>query len=95
MEYEFDVCNCWVLELYYDREEEFYFIYWVIIIFGCFFEMDLIGDNGYNYWMYYIMIKDFNFFSEIKLLYDYGFNVIDVMIYKFLDEYIMFLKNEI
>ncbi len=95
MEHEPDARNCWAPELYYDREEELYLIYWATTIPGRFPETDSTGDNGYNHRMYYTTTKDFNSFSETKLLYDHGFNVIDATIHKLPDEYIMFLKNEI
>lgn len=95
MEHEPDARNCWAPELYYDKEEQLYLIYWATTIPGRFPETDSTGDNGYNHRMYYTTTKDFKSFSETKLLYDHGFNVIDATIHKQQDEYIMFLKNEI
>lgn len=95
MEHEADARNCWAPELYYDREEELYLIYWATTIPGRFPETDSTGDDGYNHRMYYTTTKDFQSFSETKMLYNHGFNVIDATIHKHQDEYIMFLKNEI
>lgn len=95
MEHEPDARNCWAPELYYDKEEQLYLIYWATTIPGRFPETDSTGDNGYNHRMYYTTTKDFKSFSETKPLYDHGFNVIDATIHKLEDEYIMFLKNEI
>lgn len=95
MEHEPEARNCWAPELYYDKEDEQYLIYWATTIPGRFPETDSTGDDGYNHRMYYTTTKDFQTFSETKLLYDHGFNVIDATIHKHQGEYIMFLKNEI
>ena len=95
MEHEPDARNCWAPELYYDKEDELYLIYWATTIPGRFPETDSTGDNGYNHRMYFTTTKDFQTFSETRLLYDHGFNVIDATIHRDRNEYIMFLKNEI
>ncbi|MEN7551069.1 glycoside hydrolase family 43 protein [Rapidithrix thailandica] len=94
MQQEPNARNCWAPELYYDRDEEIYLIYWATTIPGKFAETDSTGDDGYNHRMYYTTTKDFKQFSKTQVLYDHGFNVIDATIRKVENEYLMFLKNE-
>lgn len=95
MEHEAEARNCWAPELYYDKKDDQYLIYWASTIPGRFPETDSTGDNAYNHRMYYTTTKDFKSFSKTQLLYDQGFNVIDATIHHIEEEYIMFLKNEI
>ncbi len=94
MEHAQNALNCWAPELFYDETSGLYMIYWATTIPGRFPETDDSGDNGLNHRIYYVTTKDFNEFNETHLLYDQGFNVIDAVIIKPEDEYIMFLKNE-
>lgn len=94
MHHEENARNCWAPEMYYDALEDQYLIYWATTIPGKFPETDALGDNGYNHRMYYTTTRDFIHFSETKLLYDPGFNVIDAVIKKNDDKYVMFLKDE-
>ena len=94
MHHEPDARNCWAPELFYDRKEDQYLIYWATTIPGRFPETDSTGDGGLNHRMYYCTTKDFSDFSDTRLLYDHGFNVIDATIHEFEGEFIMFLKNE-
>lgn len=94
MEHEEEAKNCWAPELFYDESSEQYLIYWATTIPGRFAETDSSGGNGLNHRMYFVTTQNFEEFSETKLLYDQGFNVIDAVIIKPKDEYVMFLKNE-
>jgi hypothetical protein len=94
MEHEPSARNCWAPELFYDKEQELYMIYWATTIPGRFPETDSAGDKGYNHRMYYTTTKDFQTFSDTKLLFDPGFNVIDAVIKKIDDVYVMFVKDE-
>ena len=84
--------NCWAPELFYDRKEKQYMIYWSTTIPGRFNEGE--GDDNYNHRIYYVTTKDFKTFSETKLLYDGGFNVTDATIIYDDEKYYMFLKDE-
>lgn len=86
--------NCWAPELYYDREQSRYLIFWATTIPGNFPETDSTGDQGYNHRIYYSLTDDFNTFSRAEILYDHGFNVIDATLQKTGDHYTMFLKDE-
>ena len=94
MEHEDSARNCWAPEIFYDKSEKEYMIYWATTIPGRFPNSDTSGDGKYNHRMYYCTTKDFNNFSPTKLLYDQGFNVIDATIQKDGKQYIMFLKDE-
>ena len=86
--------NCWAPEIFYDKENEEYMIYWATTIPGRFSAGDTSGDDKYNHRLYYTTTKDFKTFSKTKLLYDQGFNVIDATIQKNGKTYLMFLKDE-
>ncbi|MGD9928580.1 MAG: glycoside hydrolase family 43 protein [Mangrovibacterium sp.] len=94
MEHEPTALNCWAPEIFYDKSEDRYMIYWATTIPGRFPEGEQQGDSKYNHRMYYTTTTDFNTFSETKLLYDDGFNVIDAVIKKIAGQYVMFLKDE-
>lgn len=94
MEHEDSALNCWAPEIFYDRSEKQYMIYWATTIPGRFPKGDSSGDAKYNHRMYYTTTKDFKKFSPAQLLYDKGFNVIDATIQKEGKQYIMFLKDE-
>ncbi|MCW0482433.1 glycoside hydrolase family 43 protein [Gaoshiqia sediminis] len=94
MEHEPTALNCWAPEIFYDKSENRFMIYWATTIPGRFPEGEQQGDSKYNHRMYYTTTTDFNTFSETKLLYDEGFNVIDAVIKKIAGQYVMFLKDE-
>ena len=86
--------NCWAPEIFHDKDDKIYMIYWATTIPGRFAAGDTSGDDKYNHRLYYVTTKDFKTFSETKLLYDQGFNVIDATIQKSGKQYVMFLKDE-
>ena len=94
MEQEDSARNCWAPEIFYDKEEDLYMIYWATTVSGLYPETQSTEDNGYNHRMYYVTTKDFEEFSETELLLDPGFNVIDGTIVKDMGEYVMFIKDE-
>lgn len=94
MQHEPEALNCWAPELFYDKENNQYMIYWATTIPGRFSEGETQGDSKYNHRMYYTTTKDLKNFSKTKLLYDGGFNVIDAVIKKIDGSYYMFLKDE-
>ncbi len=94
MEHEPQAQNCWAPEIYYDHDTREFMIYWATTIEGRFPDTEKSGGNDYNHRMYYTTTPDFSTFSETRLLYDQGFNVIDAVIKKHKDEYVMFLKDE-
>jgi beta-xylosidase len=86
--------NCWAPEIYYDKKNRQFMIFWATTIPGRFPDTEKSGDTGYNHRIYYITTKDFITLSETRLLYDKGFNVIDATIKKNGEKYVMFLKDE-
>jgi len=94
MEHEKKAMNCWAPEIFYDKKNREFMIFWSTTIPGRFPETDGTGDNKNNHRMYYVSSKDMLQFSETKLLYDPGFNSIDGTLLKQGDLYLMFLKDE-
>jgi len=86
--------NCWAPEIFWDKKEKQFLIFWATTIPGRFPDTEKAGDTGYNHRMYSITTRDFVTTSETKLFYDKGFNVIDATIVKNKKNYIMFLKDE-
>jgi hypothetical protein len=92
MAHETTAKNSWAPELFYDSAKEEYLIFWATTIPGRFPKAHEKDDN--NHRMYFVTTKDFKTFSETKLWYDPGFNVIDSMLVKAGEEYVMFVKDE-
>ena len=86
--------NTWAPEITYDDATGVYMIYWASTIEGKFPETKSKKESGYNHRIYYTTTKDFRNFSDTKLLFEPGFNVIDSSIQKWVDKFIMFLKDE-
>jgi hypothetical protein len=86
--------NCWAPEIFYDKKNDRYIIFWASTIKDQFPETQSEKENAYNHRIYYVTTKDFNNFSETDLLYDMGFNVIDATIIEANNKYVMFLKDE-
>ncbi|WP_367389875.1 glycoside hydrolase family 43 protein [Lewinella sp. LCG006] len=95
MEHEPEALNCWAPELFYDESSQRYLIYWATTIPNRFPDTDSTGDKGYNHRIYATTTEDFQAFSPTELFYDQGFNVIDAMVKKSSQEYVLFLKNEV
>ncbi|WP_347838917.1 glycoside hydrolase family 43 protein [uncultured Draconibacterium sp.] len=94
MQHEPTARNCWAPELFYDEVEQQYMIYWATTIPNRFKSGETQGDSNYNHRMYFTTTKDFTDFSPTQLLYNEDFNVIDAVIKKIDNEYLMFLKDE-
>ncbi|NHE55200.1 glycoside hydrolase family 43 protein [Cyclobacterium plantarum] len=94
MEHEEGARNTWAPEVFYDKDEEIFIIYWSTTIRGLYPETQSQEDDGYNHRQYYVTTKDFKEFSDTKLFYEPGFNVIDGTIQKIAGEYLLFVKDE-
>jgi len=94
MEHESKARNAWAPEVYYDKQEDLYFIFWSTTITDRYPETQSEKENAYNHRIYYATTKDFKHFSETQLYYEPGFNVIDATIAFDGKEYIMFVKDE-
>lgn len=88
------VKNCWAPELYYDRLEEQFLIYWSSTVEGHFPETENTAEEDWNHRVYYTTTRDFERLSKTQLLLDPGFNVIDAVITDVDGEYFMVVKNE-
>jgi sucrose-6-phosphate hydrolase SacC (GH32 family) len=86
--------NCWAPEIFYDKKNRQFLIFWATTIPGRFPDSEKSGDSGYNHRIYFITTKDFISLSETKLFYDKGFNVIDATIINTGKNYVMFVKDE-
>lgn len=94
MAHEPNARNTWAPEVYYDKKEDLYLIYWSSTIRGLYPETQSEEENGYNHRQYYVTTKDFKTFSETRLFYEPGFNVIDGTIQEIDGEYLLFVKDE-
>jgi len=86
--------NCWAPEIFYDKGQKQFLIFWATTIPGRFPDTEKAGDGGYNHRMYSATTKDFVTLTETKLFYDRGFNVIDATIIATTKNYVMFVKDE-
>jgi len=86
--------NLWAPEIFYDRQESRWIIFWSSTVKGKFTETAESGDDGYNHRFYYATTRDFSSFSESKLFYDPGFNCIDATLLAAEGRYYLFFKDE-
>jgi len=77
MENEPATRNIWAPEIFYNRAQRHWLIFWSSTIPAKFTETKDSGDDGYNHRFYCATTKDFQTVSESRLLYDPGFNCID------------------
>lgn len=89
------VKNTWAPELFFDKKEKLFYIFWASTVPGAFPEVKTSeSEKGLNHKLYYVTTKDFNMFSETKLFYNPGFSVIDGTIIEQNNRYFLFVKNE-
>jgi beta-galactosidase len=87
--------NTWAPELFYDKKDKVFYIFWASTIPGAFPELPTVeSEKGLNHRQYYVTTKDFKTFSETKLYFEPGFSVIDGAILSKDDVYYLFVKNE-
>ncbi|MHB9055939.1 MAG: GDSL-type esterase/lipase family protein [Paludibacteraceae bacterium] len=87
--------NTWAPELFYDKKEKIFYIFWSSTIPGEFPEISTSeSEKGLNHKLYYVTTKDFETFSDTKLFYNPGFSVIDGAILEKENRYYLFMKNE-
>lgn len=87
--------NSWAPELFYDRKDKTFYIFWSSTVPGAFPEIATAkNEAGMNHRQYYITTKDFKSFSETKLFFEPGFSVIDGTIFHKGGTYYLFVKNE-
>ncbi|MDR2918277.1 MAG: glycoside hydrolase family 43 protein [Tannerella sp.] len=89
------VKNSWAPELFYDRTEQVFYIFWASTIPGMFPEVPTSeSEKGLNHRQFYVTTKDFKTFSETNIFFDPGFSVIDGSILEKEGKYYLFVKNE-
>lgn len=87
--------NAWAPELFYDKKDKTFYIFWASTVPGVFPEVPTSeNEKGLNHRMYYVTTRDFKNFSDTRLYFEPGFSVIDCAILEKGGRYYMFLKNE-
>ncbi len=83
--------NVWAPELFYDEENKSFIICWSSTIPGRY--PDYLEAHNNNHRMYYTTTKDFEAFTDTKLFFEPGFSVIDGVIVKLNDHYVLVHKD--
>jgi hypothetical protein len=91
MEHEPTTVNVWAPELFYDEPNKQFIICWASTIPGRF--PDHLEPHDNNQRMYYTTTRDFETFAPAKLFFDPDFSVIDCVIVKDGDRYVLVLKD--
>lgn len=87
--------NSWAPELFYDKKDKSFNIFWASTIPGVFPDLPTSeSEKGLNHRQYYVTTKDFKTFSDTKLFFEPGFSVIDGAILDREGLYYLFIKNE-
>lgn len=87
--------NSWAPELFYDRKDRTFYIFWSSTVPGMFREIETsASEKGLNHRQFYVTTKDFKTFSETKVFFDPDFSVIDGAILEQGGTYHLFVKNE-
>jgi beta-xylosidase len=94
MENEPRTRNIWAPEIFYERAQSRWLIFWSSTIPGKFPDSDRSGDDGYNHRFYCATTKDFQEVSASHLLYDPGFNIIDATLFESENKFYLFFKDE-
>lgn len=94
MEHEPTTRNSWAPEILWNADEKEYVIYWSSTIPDRFPRTQKSCEKGYDHRTYFTTTKDFKTYTDTKLFYDPGFSVIDPLIRKIDDQWVMILKDE-
>lgn len=94
MEHEKLTKNSWAPELFYDKKNEQYLIFWASTVSDKYTETENQSEGNWNHRMYFTTTKDFINFSETKIFLEPGFNVIDATITNYGSSYFMIIKDE-
>lgn len=87
--------NSWAPELFYDKKDKTFYIFWSSTIPGMFPEvLTSESEKGLNHRQFYVTTKDFTTFSETKVFFNPDFSVIDGAILEKEGTYYFFIKNE-
>ena len=81
MAHEPETKNTWAPELFYDKKDKTFYIFWASTIPGRHAEVPTSErEAGLNHRQYYVTTKDFKTFSDTKMFFDPDFSVIDASI---------------
>ena len=94
MDHEPKCRNCWAPEIFYDKAEQQYLIFWASTIEGRFPETAGSCESKLNHRMYYVTTKDFKTYSETRLFFDPGFAVIDSFLVRDGNRWVLVTKDE-
>lgn len=87
--------NTWAPELFYDKADKTFYIFWASTVPGMFKEIPTSeSEKELNHRQFYVTTKDFDTFSETKVFFDPDFSVIDGAILEKDSTYYLFVKNE-
>lgn len=87
--------NTWAPELFYNKKDKTFYIFWASTIPGAFPDLPTSeSEKGLNHRQYYVTTKNFQTFSDTKLFFEPGFSVIDGAILAKGETYYLFIKNE-
>jgi beta-galactosidase len=87
--------NTWAPELFYDRKDQTFYIFWASTVPGMFAEVSVSeSEKGHNHRLFYVTTKDFVTFSETNVFFDPCFSVIDGSIFEKGGTYYLFVNNE-
>ncbi|PZX18648.1 beta-galactosidase [Breznakibacter xylanolyticus] len=95
MAHEPEAMNSWAPEVFYDKANKQYLIFWATTIPNRHSPIQMSErENKYNHRMYYVSTRDFKTFSDTQMFYNPDFSVIDCTILEKNRKFYMFLKNE-
>lgn len=86
--------NLWAPEIFFDKANARWMIFWSSTVPGKFMETKDTGDDGYNHRFYCAFTRDFVKVSDARLLYDPGFNAIDATLFAEAGKFYLFFKDE-
>lgn len=87
--------NTWAPELFYDKADKTFYIFWASTVPGAFPDLPTSeSEKELNHRQYYVTTKDFKTFSDTKLFFAPNFSVIDGCILHKDNTYYLFVKNE-
>jgi beta-xylosidase len=86
--------NIWAPEIFFEKANARWMIFWSSTVPGKFVETMDTGDDGYNHRFYCAFTSDFASVSDSRLLYDPGFNAIDATLFSEAGKFYLFFKDE-
>jgi hypothetical protein len=95
MQFEETAKNCWAPELFYDKKQKQFIIFWATTIPKRHGDVaDSEKEKGLNHRMYATTTQNFKSFGPTKLWFNPNFSCIDATILKKGKRFYMFIKNE-